>query len=100
MPYIKQEDRDRFEYGLQNLTPEKPGELNYIFTKIIEQYLKEKNPIKYTHLNDIIGALEGAKLEFYRRFVSEFEKEKIQQNGDVDLYKEPKEKGGDDEHKV
>jgi hypothetical protein len=91
MPYLKQNDRDRFNYGLQNLAPKNAGDLNYIFTKVIEQYLKEKFPIEYSHLNAIVGALESAKLEFYRRFMAKYEEEKIQQNGDIDMYKEPEE---------
>jgi hypothetical protein len=33
--------------------------------------------------NDAIGALEGAKLELYRRYVSAYEDDKIKENGDV-----------------
>jgi hypothetical protein len=34
-------------------------------------------------MNDIIGALEACKLEFYRRLVSHYEDIKIRSNGDV-----------------
>ena len=37
----------------------------------------------YATINDIIGALEGAKMEFYRRVVAPYEDEKIKENGDV-----------------
>jgi len=37
----------------------------------------------YQTINDIIGALEGAKMEFYRRVVVPYEDKKIKDNGDV-----------------
>jgi len=48
----------------------------------IKAYLRTKG-ISYQTFNDIIGALEGAKLEFYRRVVVRYEEEKIKANGDV-----------------
>ena len=76
MPYIKQQDRE----DLAN--PLTAGELNYKITMLCKQYLEVKGE-KYQHYNDIVGALEGAKLELYRRKVSTYEDEKIQENGDV-----------------
>lgn len=66
-----------------------PGELNYCFTAIIKNYLEEvksleqKDKISYTMINDVLGALEGAKLEFYRRVVVPYEDQKIIENGDA-----------------
>ena len=37
----------------------------------------------YQAINDIIGALESAKLEFYRRPVAIYEDKKIIENGDI-----------------
>lgn len=37
----------------------------------------------YQGINDIIGALEGAKAEFQRRKVADYEDTKIAENGDV-----------------
>lgn len=78
MPYIKQSDRDLFDIDVY---PNKPGELNYIFTKIAIQYWNERK--NYDAINDIVGALEGAKLEFYRRVAVPYEESKIKENGDV-----------------
>lgn len=58
-----------------------PGELNYAITEIILDYAD--NHPGYQGINDVLGALEGAKLEFYRRYVAKYEDEKIQENGDV-----------------
>lgn len=61
---------------------ENAGELNYQLTCVILEYVR-KHGMKYQTLNDVIGALEGAKLEFYRRQVAEYEDKKIKENGDV-----------------
>jgi hypothetical protein len=39
--------------------------------------------LKYKTINDILGALEGAKMEFYRRVVVKYEDSKREENGDV-----------------
>lgn len=85
MPYIKQEDRNKFKATWDAVCvnpPSTPGELNYILTLIALEYLAIKGE-KYQYYNDIIGALEGCKLEFYRRCVSIYEDEAIKKNGDV-----------------
>lgn len=81
MPYIKQEDRGYFE-AVTKLAPENPGELNYVLTRIVNQYFAD-NGGRYQQINDVIGALEGAKMEFYRRIVVPYEDTKIAENGDV-----------------
>lgn len=94
MPYIKQEQRDKIVK--KSLEPEtfKPivridsgqietaGDLNYTFTVLAQDYLRRKG-LNYQHINDIVGALEGCKLELYRRVASNYEDEKIEINGDV-----------------
>jgi hypothetical protein len=82
MPYISQEERRRL--ALQEAQPDDAGSLNYMFTSIITQYLKY-NGLRYQTINDIVGALEGAKLEFYRRIAVPYEDTKIKANGDVYL---------------
>lgn len=83
MPYIKQEDRAGFDSVLQHLqVPKTAGELNYVFTWILIQYLRT-NGKNYQHINDVIGALEGAKMEAYRRLAGPYEDQKIAENGDV-----------------
>lgn len=83
MPYIKDELKDRniilAHLRLGKLTP---GELNFYFTDLITNYLSS-NGKSYQSINDIIGALEGAKQEFYRRIVVPYEDQKIKENGDV-----------------
>ena len=90
MPYIKKErrsDLEMFAVQIDSLAQigencKNAGELNYTLTRIVHGYLKE-NGGRYQQINDIIGALEGAKLELYRRKVAPYEDTKIEENGDV-----------------
>ena len=89
MPYIKQEDRAKFDpflhaleryvtqWGLSN------GELNYLMTRLAMLYIK-RHGTTYNTLSDAVKAFECAKLEFYRRHVTPYEDKKIEQNGDVE----------------
>jgi hypothetical protein len=79
MPYIPPERREELA---QEVNPETPGELNFLLVLVINRYL-EYSGESYTTFNDVVGALECQKLEFYRRLVAEYEDMKLQQNGDV-----------------
>lgn len=81
MPYIKQVDRKRLEVS-RNDGPSTSGEMNYLFTEVVTDYILAKG-LSYQTINDIVGALEGAKLEFYRRIAAPYEDTKIKENGDV-----------------
>lgn len=80
MPYIKQHVREFLDQGV--VDARLPGELNYLITQLIQDYLDNAEP-SYTALNDIIGVLEAVKLEFYRRVVVPYEEQKRFENGDV-----------------
>lgn len=84
MPYIKQEERVRLaeETKFDLLKINSPGELNFLFTVLAKVYLKQHG-LNYQHINDVMGALEGAKLEFYARLARPYEQQKIAENGDV-----------------
>ena len=77
MPYLTTEDRIIARHKATN-----PGQLNYRITEILRQYIEEKG-LSYHTINDIVGALESAKLEFYRRVAVPYENGKIETNGDV-----------------
>jgi hypothetical protein len=62
--------------------PQSPAELNYVFCRIIDRYL-QKQGHNYARMNDIMGAFESAKLEFYARVVRKYEQQKLEDNGDV-----------------
>lgn len=79
MPYIQKEDRERLSTGL----PQNAGELNYVITRLVDDYLRRKGGARYAHINEAVGALECAKLELYRRIAAPYEDGKIAENGDV-----------------
>jgi hypothetical protein len=61
--------------------PQNAGEMNYLFSLICKNYVEGR--LSYQRINDCIGALEGAKMEFYRRVAVPYEAMKIAENGDV-----------------
>ena len=84
MPYIKQLRRFQLDtMAIEDLESEikSPGELNYVITRLIDDYHSRRRD--YQSVNDIVGALEGAKLEFYRRVAAPYEDQKAMENGDV-----------------
>lgn len=82
MPYIKAKERDRIHVNSSLIRCSSPGELNYAICQLAINYLNDRE-MSYTTLNDIIGAMEGAKLEFVRRVVNKYEDHKISENGDI-----------------
>ena len=75
MPYIKQEDRKLFESALKillgnndigdsvkcDVTDCNIGDLNYIITRIVHQWVKVQG-LKYKNINAAIGVLDCAKM--------------------------------------
>ncbi len=59
------------------------GELNYQITRLVDDYLVRHGGSSYQVLNEIMGVLECAKQEFYRRRVAPYEDIKIRAHGDV-----------------
>ncbi len=82
MPYIEQKSKDKLVKLALGDLPTTAGELNYLITILCIAY-KNNQGLSYKTINDIVGALEGAKLEFYRRVAIPYENIKISENGDV-----------------
>ena len=90
MPYIKDEEKKKFEFILNYLDEfikddkafDSIGNVNFLITMICDKYVKAHGE-KYKHYNDVIGVLECAKLEYYRRRAIPYEDKKIEENGDV-----------------
>jgi hypothetical protein len=80
MPYIEPDARERIDRGGK---PETSGELNYAITRLVDDYLIRKGGIRYAHLNEVVGVLECAKLELYRRLAAPYEEKKMGETGDV-----------------
>lgn len=78
MPYIPKEDRLNLKES-SNLTE---GELNYLITRLLNDQINRKG-LKYATINSLIGTLECAKLELYRRIAGPYEDKAVERNGDV-----------------
>ena len=86
MPYIKPEQReevgDALEVSGLNFIPKNAGELNYLITVFMDNYIRAWGE-NYANYNAMIGALECCKQEYYRTIVGPYEDQKIDENGDV-----------------
>lgn len=82
MPYIKKSQRYNLDKKIDKINDLCVGQLNYVITKLMIKYINE-NGEKYKHYNDLIGVLECAKMELYRRKINLYEDKKINENGDV-----------------
>lgn len=82
IPYIKKYDRLKIDSALKFFEPLNEGELNYTITMLCKKYIEDHGE-SYKNYNALIGVLECAKLELYRRKVSNYEDIKIMENGDL-----------------
>ena len=84
MPYIEKELREKLKPTINTLSEQinTVGSLNYAITEMCLRFLK-RSVVSYASLNEIIGVLDCAKAEFYRRVVAVYENVKIELNGDV-----------------
>lgn len=80
MPYLEKSVKNALDIEL--IAASVPGHLNYLFTKEITGYIRRQG-LSYQTINDVIGALECCKMEFYDRVARPYEDSKIKANGDV-----------------
>lgn len=96
MPYISKESRETVDSLINQLIDvvqievpnNRKGLLNYIITRLLSGGFEIPDEIRYSKINDIVGVLECAKLEFYQRIARNFEDEKMHINGDVSEYQQ------------
>lgn len=81
MPYIPKHRRPEITPQIADVV-DHPGELNFQITMLINEFIRVHG-LRYQTINDIIGALEASKLEFYTRIARPYENDKIDTNGDV-----------------
>ena len=87
MPYIHQRKRDKYDDAIKKLVGElieygDVGDLNYVITKLIHSMI-ERTALQYFTLNSLIGVLECAKLELYRKIAGPYEDKKRRENGPI-----------------
>jgi len=84
MPYIEQGQRkpiDDLVRLIKFKSDCKIGIFNYLITRFMCSWIKSKGE-SYTTYNELIGVLEAAKLELYRRLVSKYEDTKLASSGE------------------
>lgn len=82
MPYVLDSRRMPLLEGKISPPQWTPGDLNFMITVAVNAYIAGHN-LSYTTINDVVGVLECAKLEMYRRLAAPYEDKKIVENGDV-----------------
>lgn len=82
MPYIKQALRKFYKPRVESAPDCNPGILNFQITTLCIDYLEQEDE-SYAAYNAVIGALDCAKMELYRRMIIPYEEEKIEENGDI-----------------
>ena len=83
MPHLPREDKAKLD-NPKDWYPSCVGDLTYVLYKACERYIKRQNlakPAKFQDYAEAMGALESAKLEFYRLHVAPYEDKKIKENG-------------------
>ena len=79
MPYVKPERRSS---KIGEFATDTAGDLNYHITRACQAFAGHHGA-SYETYNRIIGVLECAKLEYYRRAVAVHEDAAIKKNGDI-----------------
>lgn len=81
MPYIKTEGRDTLDKLIRQFGPMSAGELNYCMTRLCSRFLASR--MNYEGIALVTGVIENVKQELYRRIASNYEDQKMAENGDV-----------------
>ena len=85
MPYIKQEDRQKFNKILKQLPEMKTkGELEYCVFYLMKKYMKNRK-FRYTNLHDCVYAVMHCADEFRRLYLDKREDEARKENGDIEV---------------
>lgn len=93
MPYIPSDDRPSYDDAIRRIAmtlreqpaQKRKGHANYAITQILRLAwgVDESSGESYSNYADIVGTLECAKLEIYRRWVASYEDRAIEKNGDL-----------------
>src|SRR5690554_3614613 len=95
MPYIANSHRETIDDNIDLLVslirlhtpPNKlAGTVNYVISRVSAGSLKPDTGWTYDDINKLIGVLECAKEEFYRRVAAPYEDLARKKNGDIKEY--------------
>ena len=88
MPYISRPERVPYQGILDEIAEtvpkdqaKRPGHLNFLITSLLRRVYGPN--MRYADHNEVMGVLNCVSQEFYRRFTSPYEDQKIEQEGDI-----------------
>lgn len=81
MPYIPKDRRLAIGLSIKSM-PQNVGELTFTLAALLNEYMKLKG-LKYQTIAEILGALEGCKLDFQNQILHPYEETKAIMAGDV-----------------
>lgn len=79
MPYLESKDRKRL---LKTLEPKSKGELNYLITVLMVNYI-DRVGLNYQNASDAMAAATDAAAEFKDKVLQPYENLKMIQNGGI-----------------
>ena len=85
MPYIKEEDREKYNYledQIKLTVIDTKGDLEYLIFMLMKRYMATRDQ-RYTELHNCVYASMHCADEFRRRFLDKREDEAREKNGDV-----------------
>lgn len=84
MPYIKREQREKFQKSINELISliNDKGELNYVVCEIVAGLIL-RSDVNYKTISEWIDAVDGAEHELKRRILDTYENIKIVENVDL-----------------
>lgn len=85
MPYVKQEDREKYRYLKETIIKhpiETKGDLEYLVFELMKQYMSTREA-RYSTLHDCVYGVQHASDEFRRRYLDKREDEAKDKNGDI-----------------
>ncbi len=93
MPYIPPDDRPAYDAHIERLAEalrrqepsKRKGHANYVITQVLRRAwgVGAARDESYSNYADIVGTLECAKLEIYRRWVAAYEDSALARHGDL-----------------
>jgi hypothetical protein len=89
VPYISRHERPHFAaaiaaaHGSLLTTHHVPGNLNYLISRIVDDYVHTVVKPGYADFAEVISTLAAVQMEFYRRVVVPYEEKKLEANGEV-----------------
>ncbi|MHC4446523.1 MAG: DUF6899 family protein [Planctomycetota bacterium] len=93
MPYIPKQDRSQYDDSIAKLAAalaqhppdRRKGHANYVITQVLRKAwgVDAAAGESYANYADVMGTLECAKQELYRRWVAAYEDKAIARHGDL-----------------